>query len=827
MEDSNKPFSLSLLLKKAGVTEETDLKSCEFFLQYFEVTENLLSQVTKEELEKWESKFDAKLREDESLKKEFYEFVGKEVRFVLGATAGAIAKAASEWSKKELTREFSGLSIVGYTSLLMQLKIKYGQLIVIPKRLSTDESSLGVFTKADYPLPYREGHLDMRLDRFTNVEEMLPSAHIILEHLKTLPLIQTSRKLFSIIGGSGYGKTTALMEVGFHHFLIFFKCGIAGGADAEEHFLQEGWSDSNFINMVNLIDIEFVNKDKDIATINASTIFLRQLTSRIILLCIMFNFKPSLLPEDFLMFQLDGGRFVIEQISNNLRNVEHKEIFSLLNEAFLDLYNTHLNGRRIICTFDEANVGYEWACKGKFKSPNGNPRGLLTNILQTFATTSLGLSILLAGTYWTLGQLENVESDIGDKYGKIDRPLTVFKVNAESDVLQYFSSRIHVDDCDIKSFPNFEYLIGRGRFCSKVIELIPNILKNNPSISKKKTIKKAITESVKLHRESLIKNIEQVWRKPNGPDILYRIFVGSIFGQYFIFSGNDSSQFDPIHLGLSTLVQINNNQVHWKIVEKIVIEAVREVISRKVSPTHAILYTHLQLLENALEKFGSTIQFKGNLLERIMSAYFLTNSLQNVPICDLPFVKSANLTSLPLWCKEIRWIVRTVCTPDSLGIIENTNLKSESDIRALASEGAILKCLYLKQVLGPEFLVRLGPEGEYWVSIGIKLYSKQVPSSTATENFQITTYASMKKRCPFALQKLFTSIPFKAILRIVINFPFASKKKSLCSKVEQQDVLLSIDQTNARTFFSTLEKSEDSIIAILAECTETDPNQWK
>jgi len=102
MEDSNEPFSLSLLLKKAGVTEETDLKSCEFFLQYFEVTENLLSQVTKEELEKWESKFDAKLREDESLKKEFYEFVGKEVRFVLGATAGAIAKAASEWGKKGL-----------------------------------------------------------------------------------------------------------------------------------------------------------------------------------------------------------------------------------------------------------------------------------------------------------------------------------------------------------------------------------------------------------------------------------------------------------------------------------------------------------------------------------------------------------------------------------------------------------------------------------------------------------------------------------------------------------------------------------------------------
>jgi len=101
MEDSNEPFSLSLLLKKAGITEESDLKSYEFFLRYNKVTENSLSQVTEEKLEKRESEFKAELREDESLKKEFYEFVGKEVRFSLGANAGAIAKAALNWGKKE------------------------------------------------------------------------------------------------------------------------------------------------------------------------------------------------------------------------------------------------------------------------------------------------------------------------------------------------------------------------------------------------------------------------------------------------------------------------------------------------------------------------------------------------------------------------------------------------------------------------------------------------------------------------------------------------------------------------------------------------------
>jgi len=115
MEDSNEPFSLSLLLKKAGITEELKLKKLEFFLNYSEVTENTLSQVTKEELEKWESKFKAELREDESLKKEFYEFVGKEVRFVLGATAGAIAKAASEWGKKENSNSWESLINLSYS----------------------------------------------------------------------------------------------------------------------------------------------------------------------------------------------------------------------------------------------------------------------------------------------------------------------------------------------------------------------------------------------------------------------------------------------------------------------------------------------------------------------------------------------------------------------------------------------------------------------------------------------------------------------------------------------------------------------------------------
>lgn len=275
--------------------------------------------------------------------------------------------------------------------MLKDLATNYRKFIVIPSRLPADlqKPALGPFAKADNPLPFREQRVDMRLDRFQNVEESLRAAHIALERLKKLPSSRTARKLMSLIGGSGYGKTTALFEVGCQHFMVFFKCGVSGAADAEAHYVQQGWSDNNFISMVNLIDVEFATKDETSARTNASTIFLHHLTARLLLLRLMFEIKPDLSPEDFLLFQLDGGRFVIERICTDLRNVAHKETLAVLEQVFEELYS-RLDNKRLICTFDEANVGYVYACAGRFRSPKSDsPRGLLSKILQEFATTSL------------------------------------------------------------------------------------------------------------------------------------------------------------------------------------------------------------------------------------------------------------------------------------------------------------------------------------------------------------------------------------------------------------------------------------------------------
>jgi len=82
------------------------LKKLEFFLNYSEVTENTLSQVTKEELKEWAKEFDAKLRENEKFFKKYISSLGlvydpeEDYSFSLGLNASAIAKAASDWSKK-------------------------------------------------------------------------------------------------------------------------------------------------------------------------------------------------------------------------------------------------------------------------------------------------------------------------------------------------------------------------------------------------------------------------------------------------------------------------------------------------------------------------------------------------------------------------------------------------------------------------------------------------------------------------------------------------------------------------------------------------------
>jgi len=182
---------------------------------------------------------------------------------------------------------------------------------------------------------------------------------------------------------------------------------------------------------------------------------------------------------------------------------------------------------------------------------------------------------------------------------------------------------------------------------------------------------------------------------------------------------------------------------------------------------------------------------------------------------------------LPEWCKNTQWKVAAVCTPVSLGFEQNDKLKSENDIRALQSKEAIGKCLYLNQVLGPEFIMRLGDSGEYWVTIGIKLYSDKVATQTALANINITTFTAMHKRCPKALQSKFASIPHKGMLRIVVNFPCTPEKKSFCSVVAGDDVQVYIDQTNARSFFSVLGLTSEALMAMLVECTNTPLSDWK
>jgi hypothetical protein len=82
-----------------------------------------------------------------------------------------------------------------------------------------------------------------------------------------------------------------------------------------------------------------------------------------------------------------------------------------------------------------------------FRSPNGNPRGLLSKLLQCFPSNPLPISILLAGTYWTLGLAENVESDMGDKYGTLPEPVTMFKLHDCPDLVNYFENRLNLDEC--------------------------------------------------------------------------------------------------------------------------------------------------------------------------------------------------------------------------------------------------------------------------------------------------------------------------------------------------------------------------------------------
>src|SRR5688572_8255752 len=126
----------------------------------------------------------------------------------------------------------------------------------------------------------------------------------------------------------------------------------------------------------------------------------------------------------------------------------------------------------------------------------------------------LDVSVVIAGTAFSLKQGGSVQSDIGK--GRVAEYLTGFKVMESEDVKTYISQYLNLSHCSTDiNIKNWEYLIGRPRLAARlVVEIISAEqginAKQDQVIEKQDVLKTAVNMTVQVIRKAMEEHLEKI-----------------------------------------------------------------------------------------------------------------------------------------------------------------------------------------------------------------------------------------------------------------------------------------------------------------------------
>ncbi|RGB31720.1 hypothetical protein C1646_244867 [Rhizophagus diaphanus] len=175
-------------------------------------------------------------------------------------------------------------------------------------------------------------------------------------------------------------------------------------------------------------------------------------------------------------------------------------------ESALDYLKDKLVGQKsLIFAIDEANVANKKIFHGDFRNSKGKPRGLLTPIVEILNLSNI--SIIVAGTSFSLKQDSEVQSDIGKENTSVY--FTDFKPTEIKDVVDYLKRYLDLSDCDIKKIENSKYLVGRPRL---VARLVREIIKAEKVLRKDKQIvlEDAVNKTVQSAKNDMTRHLEVI-----------------------------------------------------------------------------------------------------------------------------------------------------------------------------------------------------------------------------------------------------------------------------------------------------------------------------
>ena len=198
--------------------------------------------------------------------------------------------------------------------------------------------------------------------------------------------------------------------------------------------------------------------------------------------------------------------------------------------------------KSLVFAIDEANVASTKikSLNDKFENQNGHSRGLLTPMLETLDLFEV--SMVIAGTAFSLKQGSNIQSDIGK--GQDAEYLVDFKFMESEDVQAYITQYLDLSECDTDIIENWKFLTGRPRLAARLILEVIRAEQNLKTKSKQTVLETAVDQTVHVVRKAMETHLENVVKEAYGKndistkslrDILETLFVNCRYVFFFAY----------------------------------------------------------------------------------------------------------------------------------------------------------------------------------------------------------------------------------------------------------------------------------------------------
>eukprot|EP01124_Arcella_intermedia_P022961 TRINITY_DN3540_c0_g1_i10.p1 TRINITY_DN3540_c0_g1~~TRINITY_DN3540_c0_g1_i10.p1 ORF type:complete len:714 (-),score=101.30 TRINITY_DN3540_c0_g1_i10:2188-4329(-) len=575
---------------------------------------------------------------------------------------------------------------------------------------SVAKKKLGPFFKKALPMTNKV--FDMRF------AELPKDAPDTLEDLELDPSTEMHRIL---VGNSGCGKTRTIFDVGRKYFTVFFECGLMEDEDklnpgTDRAFMK--FFDDVKSKVDELVLVEFRKYVKQRIAL--------EVTSRLLYLRLLFDTKPDLTPEEYLVSQLNGAQQTIATIIGLLSNETYENLDTLQRVVVENMAKDILkNQGKIIFALDEINVGYQVLReKGIWKSPRSKSnRGVLTPFIQYISTRSYGACTIYAGTSLSMSISDTIQSDIGKPtHTKIVKDFPHLTLE---DVSKRLNLWLQLDGIELTSSTHFKYTQGRGRFSS----IIPFHIryKQSSSIKKQSLWNDALSANFELIKNKLANRLQSSLQQKTNKDAYFqkieKLYIGAKLANGSVQVGPDE---ELVNIGLASLTE-GRRRDYCTVKEPLAMETLVEVFEKE----HL---TFGQMLSKLLdESINSNV--KGYHFQIVCACLIksFTESYSGLTIYDFIdklYNGNQNLDNLPPWTKKASFTtIQSIGNYEELGFYDNN-----AAISHMFLEGNCGLLLQPGNVTRPDLLSLNSLDGsEYWGFLcSIKLKTKPLGGKEVT-----------------------------------------------------------------------------------------------